>query len=185
MDFVSLTPGLREMHGFAFIHVVLSQLSIAINTSSRRSIRITKRWPGKDFFFQGDRIMLSGRLTTDSCWSLYDPHLTKRTPLSLSLSLVCLHPHPPPPVCISTCRSLCLHDYFSVEKRPSAPFSSSSVVSFLIPLDDLSVFMFSVRFLSLLFPCYPFFLSHISYLLIPIAFYCSSCFLLTGIKTPC
>lgn len=33
MDSVSLIPGLRETQDFAFIHVLLSQLSIAINTS--------------------------------------------------------------------------------------------------------------------------------------------------------
>ena len=138
MDSVSLIPGLRERHSFAFIHVVLSQLSIAINTSSSSAgqcITIPKHRPGKDFYFHGDGIMFfSGRLTADNMSGC----LCICCMIHISLS-TCFPLFTPPPV--STSLSAFMITFFLPTSPicPSTPFHLDLRCLSQFPLQNLFI----------------------------------------------
>lgn len=140
----------------SFMFYYHSSASLLIQAASAgQCITISKHCPGNDFYFQGDGIMFfSGWLTTDSMAGWLCVHLCSTIHISLSTWLSMCSPCVSAffsPVSISLCWSVFMITFFSICPKTSLrSFSSWSVMSFLIPLENLFIFTFSVHF-SLLF----------------------------------
>lgn len=134
-----------------------SSVSLLIQAASTgQCIRISKHWLGKDFYFQGDRVMffLWGRQLIE--WPTGGVHVwavwsTSHSPNRFH-SVHHVHLHNFPPVRIFPCRLMCLYDFFpsSYLFESLSSFSSRFVMSSLVSLDNLCIFTYNA-YLTLLF----------------------------------
>lgn len=108
----------------SFMFYYHSSVSLLIQAASTgQCIRISKHWLGKDFYFQGDRVMffLGGRQLIE--WPTGGVHVwavwsTSHSPTGFhSVHHVRLHNFPP--VRVFPCRLMCLYDFFFPPICPS------------------------------------------------------------------